>query len=70
MGWEDMRSNWDRYKVTVREKWSFLSEDEINEIAGDRNRLIEKIEARYGLSRSRAEHWVDEQLGAEIGKAA
>lgn len=63
VAWGVVSRNWSHFKEVIRKKWDFLSEREIEEIAGHHDRLITKIEERYGLSRRRAERWVEDSLG-------
>jgi uncharacterized protein YjbJ (UPF0337 family) len=67
--WDDITRDWDRYRSVIREKWDFLSDGDLDEVTGDRDRLIEKIEAKYGLTRHRAEEGLDALL-RELDKAA
>jgi hypothetical protein len=54
--------NWPQFKEVIQKKWNFLSEREVDEIAGDHDRLVTRIEERYGLCRKRAERWVEDSL--------
>ncbi|MHB1025308.1 MAG: CsbD family protein [Desulfobacteria bacterium] len=62
VAWSVVARNWSHFQEVIRQKWDFLSEREVKEIAGDHDRLITKIEERYGLSRRRAERWVEDSL--------
>ena len=55
MDWNRIASNWAHWKGRVRERWSRLTDDELNLIAGQRDRLTGRIQDAYGLSREEAE---------------
>ena len=55
MDWEDIQNRWDRLKGAVKARWELLSDEEIDRLAGNRDALIEKVKARYGLSYEEAE---------------
>jgi len=42
--------SWDFFKTRVRERWGKLSEDDLETIAGHRDRLEDKIQERYGFA--------------------
>lgn len=69
MNWERISGNWLQYKGKIREKWGFLTDDELDVIAGKRDLLVGKIVEHYGLTKDRAEQAV-EQFLREMDKAA
>jgi uncharacterized protein YjbJ (UPF0337 family) len=42
-------------KGSIREKWGKLTDDEFDTIAGKRDKLVGKIQERYGCSRDEAD---------------
>ena len=46
--WNTLRGNWNQLKGKVREKWGLLTNDDIEHIAGHKDRLIGIIQERYG----------------------
>lgn len=58
MNWDQMAGNWKQFTGAVREQWGKLTADEITEINGKRDRLIGKIQERYGLTKEAAEREV------------
>lgn len=59
--WDVLRGNWNQVKGKVREKWGLLTGDDIEHIAGHKDRLIGKIQERYGKSK-----WNDAEIEREI----
>jgi len=58
----ELQGKWDQLKGVIREFWGELTGDDVDFIAGQRDRLIGKIEERYGLPRQEAEKKVDEVI--------
>ncbi|HSD43125.1 MAG TPA: CsbD family protein [Burkholderiales bacterium] len=56
--WNRIAAEWDAFKGLVRDHWLKLTEDDIAAIAGNRDRLIGRIQARYGVGRDEAEREV------------
>jgi uncharacterized protein YjbJ (UPF0337 family) len=69
MNWERVAGNWKEFRGKILEKWGFLTDDELDVIAGKRDMLIGKLEEHYGLTKDRAERVVEEFL-KELDKAA
>jgi uncharacterized protein YjbJ (UPF0337 family) len=42
----------------VKEQWGKLSDDELDQMAGQRDQLVGKIQERYGIARDDAERQV------------
>jgi uncharacterized protein YjbJ (UPF0337 family) len=65
MNWERIEVNWKHYKGNAKRHWVKLSEEELEVIAGDRERLAEKIRQVYGVSREIAEKQLASWQGAQ-----
>lgn len=53
-------SNWEEFKAKVKEIWQDLTDDELNEFEGDKDKAYEKIGKKYGLSREEIDQRMDE----------
>jgi uncharacterized protein YjbJ (UPF0337 family) len=53
---------WKQVRGKVRETWGDLTDDELEEIAGKRDKLSGKLQERYGYSRMEAEAEIDRFL--------
>lgn len=51
---------WEQIKGAVREKWGDLTDDDLAQIDGNRERLLGKIQEAYGRSREAAEREIKE----------
>lgn len=49
--WEQAKGNWHQFKGAVKSKWNDLTDDELDQMAGDRERIIGKIQERYGKAK-------------------
>jgi uncharacterized protein YjbJ (UPF0337 family) len=62
MDWNIIEGNWNHVKGMVKEYWGHLTDEDLDKIAGKRERLESKLHERYGLSRDFV-HWdVDDWL--------
>ena len=55
-----LKGNWKQLKGEVQKQWGKLTSDDIDVIEGEREKLVGRIQERYGYSRERAEREVDE----------
>lgn len=53
--WEKIKGSWVQTKGAVKEQWGKLTDDDLMEIEGRREKLVGKIQTRYGISREQAE---------------
>jgi uncharacterized protein YjbJ (UPF0337 family) len=60
MNWDTVEGNWKQFKGRVREQWGRLTNDEVDVIAGRRDKLIGKLQEHYGIAREEAERQIRE----------
>jgi uncharacterized protein YjbJ (UPF0337 family) len=60
MNKNQLKGNWLQLKGTVKEKWGDLTDDEVEQIAGDRDILLGKIQEKYGIAQEEAEKQIKE----------
>lgn len=63
------RGAWRQLKGSVKREWGRLTDDDLLQINGNMDRLIGKLQQRYGYSKVQAEReldeWVRDQQGTE-----
>lgn len=60
MNWDQIEGNWKQFKGSAREKWGKLTDDDLDVIAGKRDKLVGKIQEKYGIAREAAEKEIEE----------
>ena len=60
MNWDIIEGNWEEWKGSAREKWGELSDNELQEAKGERERLVGLVQQKYGYAREEAEKEVDD----------
>jgi uncharacterized protein YjbJ (UPF0337 family) len=53
--WEKFKGSWTQTKGAIKEQWGKLTDDDLMEIQGRREKLVGKIQTRYGISHDQAE---------------
>jgi uncharacterized protein YjbJ (UPF0337 family) len=65
MNWDRIEGNWKQVTGKAKVQWGKLTADDLDVIAGRRDVLSGKIQARYGIAKDEAE----KQLSAWASKA-
>jgi uncharacterized protein YjbJ (UPF0337 family) len=59
MNAEQIKGQWKQIKGEIRKQWGKLTDDELEMIAGERDKLVGKLQERYGYTKEEAERQVD-----------
>lgn len=59
MNKDQMIGNWEQFKGSVRKQWGKLTDDNITQIKGDRQKLAGKIQEAYGIAKEEAEEQIE-----------
>jgi len=58
MNWEQAKGQWNQLKGSVRKQWGKLTDDDLDIIAGDRDRLVGVIQEKYGVTKEEAQRQI------------
>jgi uncharacterized protein YjbJ (UPF0337 family) len=59
INWKAVERKWDDYKDHVKDKWRKLTDDDLNQIHGDRHRLMTALQDRYNMTKDKVEEQVN-----------
>ncbi|MGY3438057.1 MULTISPECIES: CsbD family protein [unclassified Marinovum] len=62
MNWDQIEGKWEQFKGSAQKQWGELTNDQLDQAAGDRKKLEGQIQEAYGKSREEAEREVDDWL--------
>ena len=57
-----LEGNWKQIRGSIREKWGELTDDELDQIAGKRDKLAGILQEKYGYTQMEAERQIDDFL--------
>jgi uncharacterized protein YjbJ (UPF0337 family) len=60
MNAEQLKGKWKQIKGSVKSKWGQLTDDDLDFVDGQREKLIGRIQERYGVDKEDAQRQVDE----------
>ena len=55
-----LQGKWNQLRGEIRKKWGDLTDDDLDRVAGNRDRMLGILQERYGYTRQEAEHQLDE----------
>ena len=55
-----MQGKWRQLKGEVKSQWGKLTDDDLDRVAGDAEKLIGRVQERYGYQREEAKREVDD----------
>jgi uncharacterized protein YjbJ (UPF0337 family) len=56
------KGKWHQFKGEVKSQWGKLTDDDMERVEGDAEKLIGRVQERYGYQRAEAEREVNEFL--------
>ncbi len=60
MNWDQVQGKWKQLKGSVRQEWGDLTNSDVEMIAGSRDKLIGKLQERYGYAKEEAQKKADD----------
>ena len=64
MNWDIVKGKWNELKGEARKQWGKLTDDDLKEVAGEKDKLVGKLQQRYGWAREEAERSADEYFSS------
>jgi uncharacterized protein YjbJ (UPF0337 family) len=62
MNQDVIEGKWKQIRGEVKKWWGQLTDDDLDTVAGNRDKLIGKLQERYGYAKEKAEEEVDRRL--------
>jgi uncharacterized protein YjbJ (UPF0337 family) len=62
MDWNELKGSWKQMKGTVRQKWAKLTDDDVEYVGGSSERLLGKVQERYGMAKDAAKREIDDWI--------
>lgn len=60
MNWDQLEGKWKQFTGSARERWGKLTDDDLDTIGGKKDKLIGRLQERYGIAREQADREADE----------
>ena len=63
-----LKGKWNQLRGEVRSRWGKITDDDVNQIQGETEKMIGKLQERYGYSRQQAEKELNEFVNTPKGQ--
>ncbi|TWI28246.1 CsbD family protein [Paracoccus sulfuroxidans] len=60
MNWDIIQGKWEQLKGGVKEKWGDLTDDDLTQIEGNKDKLAGKLQERYGWAKEDADQQIND----------
>lgn len=60
MNWDKIEGNWKQMKGDIKTRWGKLTDDQLDVIAGKREKLAGQLQESYGIGKEEAEEQIKE----------
>lgn len=57
--WDRIAGNWKQFTGEIRKQWGDLTDDDMEMMAGERDKLAGRIQERYGITKDEANSQID-----------
>ena len=64
MNWDIIKGKWKELRGEARQQWGKLTDDDWEQVAGEKDKLVGKLQQRYGWSKDEAEKNADDYIGS------
>ncbi|MBO9433723.1 CsbD family protein [Ruegeria sp. R13_0] len=65
MNWDQIQGQWKQLKGSVQAKWAELTEDDLEKVKGDRDKLEGILQEKYGKSKEEVRREVDDFFSSD-----
>lgn len=55
-----LKGKWKQFRGEIKKTWGELTDDEIDQIEGQRDKLVGKLQEKYGYTKAEAERAVND----------
>jgi uncharacterized protein YjbJ (UPF0337 family) len=57
-----LKGTWKQIRGEAKARWGKLTDDELDQVAGERDKLLGLLQERYGYAKAKAEREIDDFL--------
>jgi len=70
MNWDQIGAKWQQFKGSAKQEWGKLTDDDLDYIAGTRDRLVGRLQEKYGVTKEEAEQQAERWFATQRNPAA
>lgn len=62
MNWDQIEGKWTQAKGEIRQRWGKLTDDDLEIVAGSKDKFVGRLQERYGIAKEDAQAQLDDWL--------
>jgi len=66
MNWDQLQGKWKQMKGSVKQQWGKLTDDDLEIIDGQKDKLVGRLQERYGITKEEAARQVGDWSPKEV----
>jgi uncharacterized protein YjbJ (UPF0337 family) len=70
MNWDQVEGKWKQFRGSAKQQWGKLTDDDLEQIAGTRDKLVGKLQERYGIAKEEAQKKADDWVKVQNDREA
>jgi uncharacterized protein YjbJ (UPF0337 family) len=70
MNWSTIENSWQSYKGDAKQRWSKLSDEQIDDTMGKREQLATSVQQTYSISKDEADRQISDWQSKQMEKPA
>jgi len=60
MNWDQVEGKWKQMRGEAKTRWGKLTDDDLDVVGGQRDKLVGRVQERYGIAKDQAQSEVDD----------
>jgi uncharacterized protein YjbJ (UPF0337 family) len=70
MDWDQIGAKWQQVKGSMKQEWGKFTDDDLDYVAGTRDRLVARLQEKYGVTKEEAQRQADRWFATQKNPAA
>jgi len=70
MNWDEIEGKWKQFKGSAKQRWGKLTDDDLDYVSGTKDKLIGRLQEKYGIKKDEAMRQADDWLNTHKNPAA
>ncbi|WP_417829276.1 CsbD family protein [Thalassospira sp.] len=58
MNWDQIEGRWKQMRGDIKSQWGRLTDDDVDQVDGQRDKLVGRVQEAYGIEREEADRQV------------
>jgi uncharacterized protein YjbJ (UPF0337 family) len=70
MNWDQIQGQWKQMQGSMKQQWGKLTDDDLTQINGQKDKLVGRLQERYGIAKEEAQRRADDWMRMQTEQPA